>query len=61
MQLERSYGGQVRMSPPMSELCQYIPFNALRAEAIEASKYIKYLSPDFLEKIAEPCIVVEGS
>lgn len=50
-----------RMSPPMNEMCQYIPYGALRNEAIAASKYIKYLSPDFLEGIAESCVVAEES
>ena len=48
-----------KMSPPLNELCQYIPFDALRKEAVEASKYIKHLSPNFLEDIAESCVVAE--
>jgi len=50
-----------KMSPPMNEMCQYIPFGALRKEAVESSKYIKYLSPDFLEEISESCVVAEES
>jgi hypothetical protein len=49
------------MSPPLNELCQYIPYDALRKETVEASKYIKHMNPNFLEDIAESCVVAEES
>lgn len=46
-----------KMSPPMNKMCQYIPFGTLRKEAVEVRKYIKHLNPDFLDLIAESCVV----
>lgn len=48
-----------KLSPPMSEICKFIPFSALREKVPQVSKMAKYMSPDFLEELSEPCEVEE--
>ena len=48
-----------RLEPPLSELCSYISFSSLE-EAIEKhGSVIRYMKPDFLEKISESCVIDE--
>lgn len=44
-----------RLDPPMSEMCSFISFEALRAKAKEVSAFASYLKPDFIESISESC------
>lgn len=42
------------LRPPLTEICQFIPYSALRQEFEQARDLLQYLSPEFLEKISEP-------
>lgn len=44
-----------RLDPPLASLCSFIPFSALRQRMQELGEMIRYLRPDFLEQVAEPC------
>ena len=44
-----------RLTPPMSQVCRYISFTALRTRSKDVGDFLKYLKPDFLEEIAETC------
>jgi hypothetical protein len=44
-----------RLDPPMSEMCGFISFEALRAKAREVSAVAPYLKSDFIESISESC------
>jgi len=46
-----------RLSPPMSQICQYISFSSLRDGMSKVSSVIRYLKPDFLEDLSESCEV----
>jgi hypothetical protein len=48
-----------RLSPPMTELCRFIPFDALRERIKQAGDLVRYLRPEFLDEIAENCTVGE--
>lgn len=47
------------LSPPMSELCRFISFSALRDKISQISPVVKHLKPDFLEDLSESCEVEE--
>lgn len=49
-----------RLTPPMSQVCRYISFTALRAQSKAARGLLKYLKPDFLDEIAETCEVSDA-
>ena len=44
-----------KLPTPLSDLCRYIPFSALRANVNKAGPLVKYLSPQFLDDFAEVC------
>src|SRR3712207_8917332 len=47
-----------RLTPPMYRICSYISFSTLR-ENIERAReagWTRYLRPDFLQELAEPCV-----
>jgi hypothetical protein len=44
-----------KLPTPLSDLCRYIPFSALRANVDKAGPLVKYLSPQFLDDFAEVC------
>lgn len=46
-----------RLNPPLSEMCSYIPFGALRQKVKEIQPFVKYLKPDFLSELAEECVL----
>jgi hypothetical protein len=46
-----------RLSPPLSEMCSYISFSSLRNRLKEVGTFVKYLKPDFLEELAEDCVL----
>ncbi len=46
-----------RISPPLPEICRYISFDVLR-EALDNTKdLVRYLKPEWLQEIREPCDV----
>lgn len=44
-----------RLSPPMSRVCRYIAFSALRAVMSEKADMLRYLKPEYLENVSETC------
>jgi len=46
-----------RLTPPMTEMCRFIPFTALRDQIEKAGALVRYLRPEFLDEIAETCEV----
>jgi len=46
-----------RLNPPLSEVCSYISFSALRNQLKQVQGFVKYLKPDFLEELAENCVL----
>jgi hypothetical protein len=46
-----------RLSPPLAEVCSYISFSALRNRLAQVQGFVKYLKPDFLEELAEDCLL----
>jgi hypothetical protein len=48
-----------RMNPPLAEICRYISFDGLRESIDGARSYIRYLKPDWLQEISEPCVQLD--
>ncbi len=48
-----------RMKPPLSEMCRFISFSALKEQIKKASAYIRYMKPEFLEELSESCELEE--
>jgi len=46
-----------RLSPPMSDLCRFIPFEELRTELDRAQHLVQFLKPEFLDSISEECVI----
>lgn len=44
-----------KLSPPLPEICRYIPFSTLKNQIKELESIIIYLKPEFLEEISESC------
>lgn len=44
-----------RLQPPLTDVCRYISFASLREHLAKAEAYLRYLRPDFLQEISEPC------
>jgi len=44
-----------RLSPPMSQVCRFIPFSSLRDRVAQLAQVARYLKPEFLDEIAESC------
>lgn len=44
-----------KLSPPLPEICRYIPFSTLKKRILELESVITYLKPEFLEEISESC------
>jgi hypothetical protein len=44
-----------KLPTPLSDLCRYIPFSALRGNVDKAGPLVKYLNPQFLDDFAEVC------
>ncbi len=49
-----------RLSPPLSEMCRFISFSALRERLSEVVSVIRYLKPEFLEELSESCEIEEA-
>ncbi len=49
-----------RRTPSMKDICSYISFSTLRQEMQQAAGHTRYLKPEFLEKLAEPCVPDEA-
>lgn len=43
-----------RLEPPLNEICQYISYSSLKDNLNRATPFLRHLSPDFLDDIAEP-------
>jgi hypothetical protein len=50
-----------RMAPPLGEYCQYISYSSLenKIDEAEAAGVTRYLKPEFIDEIAEPCVQEE--
>jgi predicted RNA-binding protein len=48
-----------QLSPPMSQICRFIPFSALRKAIAQITLIIQYLKPEFLEELSESCEIEE--
>ncbi len=46
-----------RLNPPLADACSYISFSALRERLKQVQGFVKYLKPDFLDELAEECIL----
>ncbi len=46
-----------RLSPPLSVVCRYISFSTLQTRLKEVGAYLRYLKPEFLEELSEPCTI----
>lgn len=44
-----------RLSPPMKQMCRFVSFSALRQRVADVASVIRYLKPEFLEELSEPC------
>jgi hypothetical protein len=42
-----------RLKPPLREMCQYISYSELKNKVEQVRGFLKYLSPQFLDEIAE--------
>jgi hypothetical protein len=49
-----------RLSPPLAEVCRFIPFSALRERVTQIAPFVRYLKPDFLDDVSESCEVEEA-
>jgi len=49
-----------RLEPPMAEVTRYIAFSTLRERVGQAASFLRYLKPDFIEELSEPCDVEES-
>lgn len=47
------------LQPPMSEMCRFLPVTALRERTTQVEPVVKHLSPDFLQDVAESCVIEE--
>jgi len=44
-----------RLSPPMADMCRFIPFTTLRDYLERAAPFIRYLKADILDEMSESC------
>jgi len=49
-----------RLSPPLSEVCSYISFSALRENIEKVASIIRYIKPEFLEEFSESCVLEDA-
>jgi len=49
----------LKLTPPLSEVCRYISFSSLQEQIKQASPYIRFLKPEFLEELSESCELEE--
>lgn len=43
------------LSPPLSEICRYIPFSVLKTTIPKIEVMLNYIKPDYLDELAESC------
>jgi predicted RNA-binding protein len=48
-----------RLSPPLSEICRYIPFSVLKSTIPKIESMLSYIKPDYLEELSESCEIEE--
>jgi hypothetical protein len=48
-----------RRNPPMNSICSFIPFSMLRRNLEMMGDNTRYLRPDFIEGLSEPCVADE--
>ncbi len=46
-----------RLSPKLADVCGFVSFSSLRERLAQVQGFVKYLKPDFLEELAEDCVV----
>ncbi len=49
-----------RRTPPLNRICSYISFSALRQNMERVAGMTRYLKPEFLQELAEPCLPDEA-
>ena len=49
-----------RLDPPMSQMCRFIAFSALRKKVAEVASVIRFLKPEFLTEVSESCTIDES-
>ncbi len=47
------------LSPPLSEICRFISFSALKDQIKTVGHMIRFIKPEFLEEISESCAIEE--
>ncbi|MCX6376105.1 MAG: EVE domain-containing protein [Armatimonadetes bacterium] len=48
-----------RLKPPMSQMCRFLSFQALRKSIDGVASYVKHVKPEFLLEVAESCEIEE--
>lgn len=48
-----------RLTPPLAEICRYIPFSTLKDTIPNIESMLSYLKPDYLEELSESCEIEE--
>lgn len=49
-----------RLTPPLVQVCRFIPFSALRNRLKEVGAFVRYLKPEFLDELSEECTPEES-
>jgi len=44
-----------QLSPPLSDICRFIPFSDLRTKLAQVQPVLRYLKPDFIQEVSEAC------
>ncbi len=44
-----------RLVPPLSQVCRFLPFQRLRERMARVGDMVRFLRPDFLDEVSEPC------
>jgi hypothetical protein len=45
-----------RLNPPLKQLCKFMPISSLRERVAHLGAMVRYLNPDFLSELSEPCL-----
>ncbi|MBW8271131.1 hypothetical protein [Caldovatus aquaticus] len=48
-----------KLKPPMSEMCSFLSFEALREWLAQAGSFVKHMRPEVLEDLAESCVILD--
>jgi hypothetical protein len=49
-----------RLSPPMNQMCRFIPIPTLQERITQVATVIKYLKEEFLVELSESCDIEGG-